>query len=486
MKMGRMIRSTLRSYLIVCGIGVNLLLLVVAACVVQEGPTWISFQLVEISNRARSRSEFASDILSRAARIIQPTAAPDTSDPIEDLSHFALTPPVTPNGFGYGQILSVGPAEDFLRVSDAAKAVRDGDIIEIAPGVYPYETSIWLANDVLIRGRGGIAILDASDTPLAQEKAIWVIQGDNYRIENVGFINAVSIDNNGAGIRSEGANLHISHCFFRDNETALLSSQNPESTITIEHSELARNGHLNGQAHQVYIGAVKSAIFRFNYIHHARTGSSIKSRALSTTVAYNRILDGVAGTGNYSLDFSEGGRAVVFGNTIQQSRYTNNEHLVAFAPESQKRTGNLLIVAHNTMVNDRSDGVFIRQWASELAYVYNNIFIGHGTTVEGNAVMAGNVHADYNSWYFWHSEEMAGIDASFDNIYSRDAGIVSRENFNYELVSTSKAVDAGVELDAIDGYPLAPEFEYMHPITKKSRLMNGTVDAGAYEYQAPH
>ena len=48
----------------------------------------------------------------------------------------------------------------------------------------------------------------------AESKAIWVIKGNNCRVENIEFSNCRVPDNNGAGIRMEGTNLTVSHCYF--------------------------------------------------------------------------------------------------------------------------------------------------------------------------------------------------------------------------------------------------------------------------------
>ena len=47
----------------------------------------------------------------------------------------------------------------------------------------------------------------SAGTRLHQDKAIWVIKGNNVLVENIEFFNARSSDDNGAGIRAQGARL---------------------------------------------------------------------------------------------------------------------------------------------------------------------------------------------------------------------------------------------------------------------------------------
>ena len=97
-------------------------------------------------------------------------------------------------------VIRVGPGEAFTRIADAAKAARDGDIVEILPGEYRGDVTVWNQKRLLIRGIGERPVLIA-DGKNAEGKAIWVIRNGDIRIENIEFRGARASDGNGAGIR---------------------------------------------------------------------------------------------------------------------------------------------------------------------------------------------------------------------------------------------------------------------------------------------
>ena len=85
-----------------------------------------------------------------------------------------------------GKILEVGPGKQFTRPSQAAKAARDGDVIEIAAGTYAKDAAVWRANNLTIRGVGGRAHMRA-DGADAEDKGIWVIKGATRRLKTSNF-----------------------------------------------------------------------------------------------------------------------------------------------------------------------------------------------------------------------------------------------------------------------------------------------------------
>jgi hypothetical protein len=52
-----------------------------------------------------------------------------------------------------------------------------------------------------------------------------------HHIENIEFSGARVPDQKGAGIRQEGANLLLDHCYFHDNQERILGADNPSRSI---------------------------------------------------------------------------------------------------------------------------------------------------------------------------------------------------------------------------------------------------------------
>lgn len=399
-----------------------------------------------------------------------------------DVYHFHPLTDTRSVTLGYGRVLRVGPGAKFERPSLASKAARDGDIIEITGGTYPGDTAVWTKNDLLIRSRDGVTRLDAKGIRLSEDKAIWVIRGNNIHIENIEFTNAQSKDKNGAGIRAEGNKLQITSCYFHDNESGVMTSNNIHAHLSIEYSEFARNGHKNGQAHQIYVGTIDEFILTGSYVHETVIGSAVKSRARKSVIQYNRIVDEGRGRSNYTVDLSNGGEAYLVGNTLQQSPFTENYTLVTYAPEGIRWERNKVNIVHNTIVNDRKGGNFFRNHSQIKAQLINNLLIGEGSPSEGPSVLIGNM-VDHGS-SFWGSvdESLGGLPGSHSNKFAEDIGLADRPKYNYQLRFDSSAIDSAIVLPEEVKIFMKPFREYHHPLQTVTRIVHNHPDIGAHEY----
>ena len=356
-------------------------------------------------------------------------------------------------------VLRVGAKRELKRPSAAAQIARDGDIIEIDAGIYEGDAAVWRQHRLTIRGIGGRAHLRANGAH-AEGKAIWVIKGSDTTIESVEFSGAKVPDQNGAGIRLEGASLMVRDCYFHNNENGILTGANQNSDIVIEHSEFAHNGFGDGQSHNLYIGGVRSFTLRFSYVHHALVGHNVKSRALRNNITYNRIMDEKDGRSSYAIDFPNGGLALVIGNVIQHGPKTENSTIVSYGAEGLKHPLNELYFVNNTVVNDRPAGgrfIFVRG-GTDAARIVNNVFSGRGDALSGPGELRNNVAASRTNF-------------------------VDPAGFDYRLKAGAAAIGRGIDPGSAHGFELRPTAEYAHKAKMRTRSRPGTLDAGALEYR---
>jgi hypothetical protein len=368
-------------------------------------------------------------------------------------------------------ILRVGSGKQFSTIRAAAAAASDGAVIEVDAGTYNDDVVVWRQNNLTVRGVGtgrayvkGTKIIPfQSGNDLANGKGLFDVRGNNVRIENFEFSGARVPDENGVGIRGEGANLAVCNNYFHDNEEGILADI--YGTMIVEYSIFTRNGIGDGHTHNIYVNdggssAGSTFIFRYNDSNHANIGHLVKSRAKVNYILFNRLMDEQNGTSSYNIDLPNGGTAYIIGNTMQQGPETDNWAMVAWGAEglSSGRT-HALYVVNNTLVNDRGSGVFVDVANGVGTYrAFNNLFVGSGTMFSGAQPTGGA------------------------NLSSSSPGFVNKGAYDYHLVSGSPARDKGTNPGSAGTVSLQPAWQYLDPAGRDPRPTNGVLDVGAFEY----
>lgn len=362
-------------------------------------------------------------------------------------------------------VFQVGPTRQYISPSEVMGLVQDGDTVEIDAGLYNGDVGTWTKSDLLIRGVGDqYSHLDAAGKN-ASGKAIWVIAGNNTTIENIEFSGATVPDKNGAGIRQEGENLTVRHCYFHDNEDGILAGDNANSDIFVENSEFANNGYGDGYSHNMYINHVHSFTLEFSYSHNAKVGHCVKSRAQNNFILYNRIMDETDGTSSYLINLPNGGRTLVIGNVCMKGTLSQGSALLDYGSEGYSNTKNELYVINNTWCNRKPNAQFYHVYNGASAVFFrNNLFAGPGIISNDTIAVASNLH-------------LSSADGP---------GFVNAATFDFHLVQGSAAIDAGIDAGSGSGLSFTPRYEYVHPLTYSDRVMIGTAnDVGAFEFKNP-
>ncbi len=366
----------------------------------------------------------------------------------------------------HAKIWRVGPAQTYTLPSQVSTLVLNGDTVEITSGIYNSDVARWAADNLFLRGVGGMAHLKSNGNS-SGGKAIWVIAGNNIRIENIEFSLCSVPDHNGAGIRMEGKNLSVTHCYFHHNENGILAGTINPSKIKIEYCEFAYNGFGDGQTHNLYINNIDTLVFRYNYSHHASVGHELKSRALVNYILYNRFSDETSGTASRSIDLPNGGTAYIIGNVIEQGPQSQNSNIIGYGLEGiSNLTPSQVYAINNTLVNNRSTGSFFQfNTGTALFKAYNNMLAGVGSFVLGT----------------WPGVVDTASNLIIANISSFAFKDVSQ--YDYHLtVASSAAINTGTNPGTANNFSLTPVMEYAHPTFGFSRCISGNIDIGAYEF----
>lgn len=295
--------------------------------------------------------------------------------------------------------LQVGPQRAIKTIAAAARVASAGSIIEVDAGEYVGDVAVWTQPNLTLRAVGGRVRLQANGMA-AEDKAIWVVRSPKFTVEGFDFEGAQVTGRNGAGIRFESGWLVVRNCSFTRNEMGLLTSNNPDAVLEVENSEFAYNMRPDGHNHNLYIGQIARATITGSYLHHARTGHLLKSRAAITHVLYNRLTDD-GGSASYELEFPNGGVAVVVGNILQQGTLTENPALISFGAEGYTWPANQLSLAYNTLVDDLPQGgawLRIKPGAATVLAV-NNLLVGTAPLqATASEDFRNNFHTDRSSF----------------------------------------------------------------------------------------
>ncbi|MDA0372533.1 MAG: right-handed parallel beta-helix repeat-containing protein [Planctomycetota bacterium] len=358
-----------------------------------------------------------------------------------------------------GHALRVGPGRPYLVPSEAALAARDGDEIRIDPGVYRGDVAVFHAHDLRIVAAGGPVVLDAEGRA-AQGKAIWVLNGDRTTIEGLTFTGCRVNDGNGAGIRHQGGALVLRACRFVRNQMGFLCGDLATTDLLFEGCEFGWSESDTALAHGLYVNRVRSLELRHCYVHHARRGHLVKSRARTTRILGCWVGDEEDGASSYCIDLPDGGEAYLLGNVLQKGPNSQNQILVSFGEENAGiHPLDEVWLAHNTMVIDRTSGAFVRA-AAGTAHLRNNLRSGPGRELIGSGDTAGDVWAQAQTF-------------------------VDAPTFDYRPRAESPAIDAGVDPGSVRGVGLLPQIEYAPTASHRIRQLSGTPDVGAFEFLDP-
>jgi hypothetical protein len=262
-----------------------------------------------------------------------------------------------------------GSGRSFYRLDDAVRAMGPGGgAISVAPGVYK-DCFSFEGGAITIRAKEpGTAIFDGG---ACEGKATFVLRGLSADIDGLVFQNVRVNDRNGAGIRLEKGDLHVSRTTFRMSEQGILTANDPAGSIVIERSTFSQLGGCpDGMcSHSLYVGAYGSLKVDRVRFERGTGGHYVKTRAARIEVT-NSSFDDTGGTAtNYMIDLSAGAQGSIAGNVfVQGKNKENHSALITVAPEARDNPSRGLVISNNNASLAPGVGwstVLVADWSHE-------------------------------------------------------------------------------------------------------------------------
>jgi MYXO-CTERM domain-containing protein len=365
--------------------------------------------------------------------------------------------------------LQVGADKPYTTIAAAVADAGAGDTVEIDPGEYVDDIVVINQGNLTLRGVGDERAHLSSTQQIGNGKGIILVNvgAEIVTVEHLEISGATVADGNGAGIRMQGSALVVRDCHIHENENGILAGGSPSYTVEVYDSEFDHNGVPgSGQEHNIYVsGEASSFIFQGNYSHHAYSGHTFKSRAQTSWVLYNRLMDEADGTSSYLIDLPQGGLSFVIGNLIEQGPMAENHGtIISYKREDQTNDDLHLYLVNNTIVNDNAaETGFVRVGAADEIVMRNNLIVGPGMPL----VLENGI---------------TPMVTDEGNLQTDTPGLVDRAGYDYHLADGSAAIDAGVAPGMGSGEDLTPTMHYEHPASTVARPVVDALDIGAYEF----
>lgn len=274
-------------------------------------------------------------------------------------------------------VLEVGSGKPFTLPSEAARAAKAGDLIQIDPGTYS-DCAIWNADALVIEGTGPGVIITGKT---CNDKGLFITRGRNITVRNITLTAAHASAHNGSGIRAEGINLTVDNVRFMDDEDGILAADNDGSTILIRGSYFSGNGNcIELCAHGIYanhIGLLRVENSEFVGQHE---GHHIKSRAARTEITNSFIHDGPDGSASYLVDLPNGGSVLISGNRFEKGPMSQNRQTAISIGAERAKAQNppgTIVVENNEFSNDTGvSTTFVKNYTDIPVELSGNRFSG--------------------------------------------------------------------------------------------------------------
>ena len=226
--------------------------------------------------------------------------------------------------------------QGYATIDEAVSAVRMGTAtILIAPGVYR-QCTVQSGGRITYRAvQPGTAIFEAET---CEDKAAFVLRGQESIVDGLVFRGYSVSDGNGAGIRTEMGNLTVRNSMFLDSQEGILGGEPSGQRIVIDRSTFSGLGQCETEncSHSIYLANKGSVTITNSRFERGTGGHYVKLRVPNVSITGNSFDDSAGAKTNYMIDLPEGGTGLIAGNTMVQGRGKENASgLIVVAAEAK-------------------------------------------------------------------------------------------------------------------------------------------------------
>ncbi len=272
-------------------------------------------------------------------------------------------------------------------ITSPAMAVRDaapGDTILIDAGEY-YECLRVYVDGLTIEGRGTGAIL--TDTT-CDGKAIVVAAAKTLTLRNLILQRARVGDGNGAGIRAEGKSLVIDKLRFLNDQSGLISTDDPDADILITDSQFTDTGRCDVPrcASAVSVGNIKRLRIARSLFTGTQGAHQIASAARRTELDHTVIEDGAKGSASFQVMILPGGGLEMTDCVVQKGpRATNLRGAVLL----DGAMSGPVVLRRNRFLNDTGRSVpFVLDWSDTNPVLEGNMIPAGASAISSSGALA--------------------------------------------------------------------------------------------------
>lgn len=286
----------------------------------------------------------------------------------------AATPLLAQNGAPY-TVVETG--RGYARLQDAVNAIGNGrGTVQIASGRFA-DCAVQEAGDITFTAAvAGQSVLEGE---ACEDKAALVLRGRSAHVEGLVFANQHSSSGNGAGIRAEKGHISVSQSWFRDSQQGILTSNDPNGTLTVDKSTFTRLGTCSfsgGCSHSIYVNGFSALTVTRSRFEIGRGGHYVKSRAPKVAIMASSFDDSQGKWTNYMIDLPNGATGKIAGNWFVQGQHKENySTFVAVAAEGVKRSSTGLQIEGNDarlVPGLDRDTVWVSDWSGEKLAIGQN------------------------------------------------------------------------------------------------------------------